>query len=438
MTLSSAARCGAALAYALAGAALSVGIGARCSPPRQPPNGARETAVAVDTTGAAGAVALRAARLLDGRGGAARGVLVTVSGGRIARVDTGAAARAAAPGVPVVDLGDRTLLPGLVDAHVHLGWYFNRRGTLHQPGDGDTPDDAYRAVAANAAAMLMAGVTTVQSVGGGEDAPVRDAIARGALPGPRVLTSLAPIADAQAGPGALRAEVRRRRARGADVVKLFASGGLGAVDELAMSDAQLAAACGEARAAGPRTVVHAMSAASVRRAALAGCTQVEHGLLAGDDELRLMAERGTAFGPQVCLVFQNYLDHRDAYARSGFPAEAFDVLARALPQARAAFGRALRTPGLALVFSTDAVAGAHGRNAEELECRVRAGQPPMDAIVSATSGSARALGLGDRVGAVAAGLDADLIAVDGDPSRDVALLRRVRFVMRGGRVYRRP
>jgi imidazolonepropionase-like amidohydrolase len=398
---------------------------------------------ALDTTGAAGTVALRAARLLDGRGGAAREVVVTVTGGRIARVDTGAAAAAAldaarAAGAPTIDLGDRTLLPGLVDAHVHLGWYFNRAGTLHNPGDGDTPEDAYRAVAANAAAMLAAGVTTVQSVGGPEDAPVRDAIARGELPGPRVLTSLTPIADAEATPEGLRALVRRRRAEGADVVKVFASGGLGAADEVTMSEAQLAAACGEARAAGLRTVVHAISAASVRRATEAGCTQVEHGLRAGDDELRRMAAHGTVFGPQVCLVFQNYLDHRTAYTRSGFPAEAFAMLTRALPEARATFGRALHTPGLRIVFSTDAVAGAHGHNADELVCRVRAGQPAMDAVVSATSGAAGALGLGERVGAVVPGLDADLIAVDGDPVGDVSALQRVRFVMRGGRVYRQP
>jgi imidazolonepropionase-like amidohydrolase len=373
--------------------------------------------------------------LIDGRGGVAHDVVVTVQGGRVARVDAGAP-----PGARVTyDLGPRTLLPGLVDAHVHLGWYFNRRGVLHRPGDGDTPEDSYRAIAANAKAMLDAGVTTVQSVGGPEDGPVRDSIAAGRIPGPRVLTSLQPIIDPRPTPDQMRMIVRARVAQGADLVKLFASEGLGGGGGQTLTDEQLDAICGEARALGRRTVVHAMTAESVRAATRAGCTEIEHGLFATDDDLRAMAERGTFFGPQVCLVFRNYLDFRATYARSGFSPDAFDVLAHALPTARATFQRALRTPGLQVIFSTDAVAGAHGRNAEELVCRVReGGQDPMAALVSATSLAAHALGLADRVGAVAAGLDADLVAVDGDPLRDITAMRRVAFVMRGGSVYRAP
>ncbi|AHG89191.1 amidohydrolase [Gemmatirosa kalamazoonensis] len=379
-------------------------------------------------------ITIRAATLLDGRGGAAHDVVVTVEGGRIARVDTGVRTR----GPVTYDLGARTLLPGLIDAHVHLGWYFNRRGVLHAPDDGDTPTDSYRAIAANARAMLDAGFTTVQSVGGPEDGPVRDSIEARRIAGPRVLTSLQPIVDPSPPPETMRAIVRARVAQGANLVKLFASEGLGGGGGQTLSDAQLAAICGEARSLGRRTVVHAISAVSVRAATLAGCTEIEHGLLATDDELRLMAERGTWFGPQVCLVFQNYLDHRTTYARSGFSPDAFDVLARALPTARETFRRAIHTPGLRVIFSTDAVAGAHGHNADELVCRVRAGQGPMEAIVSAASLAASALGIADRAGAVASGLDADLVAVDGDPLADVTALQRVVFVMRGGTVYRRP
>ncbi|HEY0780279.1 MAG TPA: amidohydrolase family protein, partial [Gemmatirosa sp.] len=202
-------------------------------------------------------------------------------------------------------------------------------------------------------------------------------------------------------------------------------------------DAQIDAVCGEARAVGLRTVVHAIGPASVAAATRAGCTEIEHGQLATDAELRGMAARGIVFGPQACLVFQNYLDHEREYTLSGFPTRAFESLRGALPIAREAFRRAIATPGLTIVFSTDAVAGAHGRNADELICRVRdAGQPPMDAVVSATSVAARALGLADRVGAVAPGLEADLIAVDGDPLGDIRAMRRVAFVMRGGVVYR--
>ncbi|HEY0777622.1 MAG TPA: amidohydrolase family protein, partial [Gemmatirosa sp.] len=170
--------------------------------------------------GDTGTVTVRAATVLDGRGGIAHDAVVTVRGGRIAAIDTTPSARRARV---TYDLGARTLLPGLVDAHVHLGWYFNRRGALHTPDDGDTPEQSFRAIAANARAMLLAGVTTVQSVGGPEDAPVRDAIARGEIPGPRVLTSLTPLADSSLSPDSLRALVRQRRAQGADLIKLFAS-----------------------------------------------------------------------------------------------------------------------------------------------------------------------------------------------------------------------
>ena len=388
-----------------------------------------------ETPPADSVVTIRAVRLLDGRGGSARDVVVTVQGGRIVRVDSAVAAR-----TPVTyDLGSRTLMPGLIDAHVHLGWYFNARGTLHAPGDGDSRTTSYRAYAANARAMLDAGFTTVQSVGGPEDGPVRDSIAAGRIPGPRVLTSLEPITDSTLAPDALRALVRQRVAEGADVIKVFASAGLGGGGGQTLSDAQLGAVCDEARRAGRRTVVHAISAASVGAATRAGCTEIEHGLYATDDELRAMADRGTYFGPQACLVFRNYLDHRTAYARSGFPPSAFGVLAAALPEARAAFVRARRTPGLRVVFSTDAVAGAHGHQADELVCRVReGGQPAMEAIVSATSLAAQALGIADRAGTIAPGRDADLVAVDGDPSRDVETLRRVAFVMRAGVVHRVP
>jgi imidazolonepropionase-like amidohydrolase len=179
--------------------------------------------------------------------------------------------------------------------------------------------------------------------------------------------------------------------------------------------------------------VHAISAQSVRAATLGGCTQIEHGTFVTDAELRLMAAHGTIFDPQVCLVFQNYIDHPDAY---NFTDSSLAPLKAALPTASAMFARAIKTPSLKIVFGTDAVALAHGRNVEELVCRVKAGQTAMAAIISATSAGAAAVGLGDRVGTIAAGYDADLVAVDGDPSRDIGAMRRVVFVMRGGRQYR--
>jgi imidazolonepropionase-like amidohydrolase len=232
--------------------------------------------------------------------------------------------------------------------------------------------------------------------------------------------------------------VRERKQAGADLIKLFASKSIRDGGARTMTDAQLEAACGEAKALGLRTLVHAHSAESMAAAAQAGCTQVEHGVFADEATLKLLSARGTYFDPQCGLVFRNYLDNREHYLGIGNYSEAgFAVMESAIPTAVGAVRKALATPGLKVVFGTDAVAGAHGRNVEELMCRVQqAGQAPMDAVVSATSRAAEALGLDPEIGAVAAGRQADLIAVDGDPSRDITALRRVVFVMRGGRVYR--
>jgi imidazolonepropionase-like amidohydrolase len=293
------------------------------------------------------------------------------------------------------------------------------------------------ATAANAYATLMAGVTTIQSPGSAEDRDLRDWIAAGQIPGPRVLTSLGPIQSARLSPDSMRALVRRRKAEGADLIKVFASGSIRDGGQQTLSQEQLEAICSEAKAQGLRTIVHAHSAESVKATTLAGCTQIEHGVFASDETLKLMAERGTYFDPQICLVFRNYLDNRAKYEGIGNYNEAgFSAMEKAIPVAIEMFRRAIKTKGLKIVFGTDAVAGAHGRNVEELVCRVQeAGQTPMDAVISATSLAAEALRLGDQLGTVAPGMQADLIAVEGDPSKDITALRRVRFVMKGGRVY---
>jgi imidazolonepropionase-like amidohydrolase len=388
-------------------------------------------------SGQAPAVVIRADRILDGRSGILQGTRwIVVEGDRIARV----LSTRPEGSVPTYDLTGLTVLPGLIDVHDHIGWHFNRDGRTHTESDGETPAESALAGAGNAWRTLQAGFTTVQSPGSASDRELRDAIAAGAIPGPRVLTSLEPLNEKSGDPDQLRALVRQRAGSGADVIKLFASKSIRDGGAQTMTREQLEAACGEARARGLRTLVHAHSAESMRAAAEAGCTEIEHGVFATDDVLKLLAERGTYFDPQCCLVFRNYLENKSRFLGIGnYTEEGFAAMEKALPLALATFRRALATPGLRIVFGTDAVAGAHGENVREIICRVvEGGQKPMDAIVSATSLGARSLGLSERIGAVAPGLDADLIAVEGNPAEDIRALSRVVFVMKGGRVYKSP
>jgi imidazolonepropionase-like amidohydrolase len=377
-------------------------------------------------------IVIRADRVLDGRGKVIPGGSVVVEGAKITKVN------AAGVGAATYDLKGLTLLPGLIDAHSHLTWYFNRQGRYHTGNDGDTPVQSMLSTAANAYATLLAGITTIQSPGSPEDKDLREWVAAGQIPGPRVLTSLNALSNARLTPDSMRAIVRRRKAEGADVIKVFASGSIRDGGQQTMSDEQLRAICEESKAQGLRTMVHAHSVASIKATVLAGCDQVEHGVFADDETLKLMAEHKVYFDPQICLVFTNYLDNRAKYEGIGNYNEAgFAAMEKAIPIATEMFKRALKTPGLKIIFGTDAVAGAHGRNVEELVCRVNAGgQAPLAAITSATSLGAEAIRMGDQIGSIAPGMQADLIAVQGDPTKDITALRRVMFVMKGGRVYR--
>jgi len=390
-------------------------------------------AQAVTSASNAGPITIHADRIVDGRGNVIPGGTIVVQAGKITRVDKTAATAA------TYDLKGMTLLPGMIDAHSHLTWYFNRQGRYHSRGtDNDTPVESMLSAAGNAYATLMAGFTTIQSPGSPEDKDLREWIALGQIPGPRVLTSLNPFSSTRPTPDTLRAQVRQRKAEGADVIKIFASASIRDGGAQTLSDDQLKAICGEAKAQGIRTMVHAHSAESIKASVLAGCDQIEHGVFVNEETLKLMADHNVYFDPQVCLVFRNYLDNRAKYEGIGNYNEAgFAAMEKALPLAAAGFNKAIHTPGLKVIFGTDAVAGAHGRNAEELVCRVQAGgQTPIDAITSATSLGAMALRMGDKIGSIAPGLEADIIAVQGDPTKDITALRHVMFVMKGGRVYK--
>ena len=386
-------------------------------------------------SGSESPIVLRPDRILDGRGGSLTGREVVVRGELI----TAVAEAGSTEGARVYDLPGTTLLPGLIDTHVHLGWHFDREtDRLHSAASTDGPQERVLYAAENGWNMLRSGVTTVQSVGGPEDSPVRDAIAGGSLPGPRVLTSIRPVTAGTGDPDDIRAHVDEVAAAGADVIKIFASESIRVGGGPTLSQEQLDAACGRAREQGLRAVVHAHGPESARRAALAGCAQIEHGALLDRATLQLLAERGLYYDPHIHLIFDNYFANAERYLGIGnYTAEGFAQMDAAVPVALETFREALTVDGLDIVFGTDAVAGAHGHNWKELVYRVEeGGQDPMAAVVSATSLAARSLGLDDTLGAVEAGFAADLIAVAGDPTVDIRSIERVVFVMRAGRVYR--
>jgi len=373
---------------------------------------------------------IRAGTVLDGKGGVQRNAVIAVEGSRIVRLGDGGTQ-------PVTyDLSRFTLLPGLIDAHVHIGAHFGKDGRSGTPGE--TPAEQALYGAENAYAMLMAGFTTVQSIGAPSDVPLRDAIARGKIPGSRLLTAVSPVREVDMTPDQIRQHVRKAVADGADVIKVFASKSIREGGGQTLSDDQILAACGEAKAQGKRVWVHAHSAPSVRASTLAGCTTITHGSQITEAEAKLMAERGTFFEPQTGLLLQNYLENKPRFLGVGnFDEAGFKFMEDGIALNDAMFKMAIKHNGLKINMGTDAVAGAHGQNAREIIYRVqKGGQPAMDAIMGATSINADAMGLADKIGSLAPGMEADLIAVDGDPLTDITALRRVVFVIKGGNVYR--
>jgi imidazolonepropionase-like amidohydrolase len=379
-------------------------------------------------------IVIAASAALDGRGHVLHDTRIVIEGSKIVAVDKIDDGKTA----PVdYDLRGLTVLPGWIDAHVHITWSFGPDGK--NAGQGGTTPEATYAAASNAWLTLMAGFTTVQSVGSPADVPLRDAIAKGLFPGPRILTAIEPImgrGEQTGTPDEIRAFVRKQKAAGADLIKIYASGGM-TRGPMTMSQEQLNAACDEAKKQGLRTLVHAYRDA-VRAATLAGCTEIEHGLGASDDDLKLMAERGTYLDPQAGLLLETYLQYKDKYlAPPYYTEESFVAMKALIPAHQEFIRRAVGIPGLKIVYGTDAVAGAHGRNAEDFINRVRdGGVDPMATMISANSLGAEALGMADQIGSIAPGLQADIIALDGDPLKDIAAVRRVVFVMKGGVVYK--
>ncbi len=386
-----------------------------------------------DPGSGSGALVLTADRVFDGRGGVFEGYGVVIRDGRIVAV---------APAADLPAGGERhafpggSILPGFIDTHVHLGWHFGEDGRLAR---GAPPEvTAFQAVE-NGLRMLEAGFTTVQSLGEPVDGAVRDAVARGVVPGPRILTSMGQVSARLGGPAELAAEVDRLADAGADAIKIFASASIRVGGGPTLSREELDAACGAATARGLRTLVHAHGPESASRASRAGCTTIEHGALLDRETLELLAANGTWYDPNIYLIFANYFEHRDRYLGIGnYTEEGFAAMESGRVRAMETFRMAVGIEGLKIVFGTDAVAGAHGQNAREAVARAESGgQAPGEVIVGMTSRAAASLGLENEIGTLAAGYAADLVVVDGDPAADIEALRRVRLVMQDGRRYSR-
>lgn len=377
-------------------------------------------------------VVLTADRVADGRGGILVGHGVVVREDRIAAVLPEAELPA---GGARLDFPGGTILPGFIDTHVHLHWHFGEDGRYSR---GDPPEVNALHALENGIRMLEAGFTTVQSLGSPVDGPVRDAVARGVIPGPRIITSLGSLNAGTGDARAMAAEVHRMADAGADAIKIFASESSRDGGGPTLSQEQLDTACGAANERGLRTLVHAHGPVSATRAANAGCTTIEHGSLLDQATLDVLAEKGLFYDPNTYLIVANYLENKDRYLGIGnYTEEGFRLMSENSEGRMGIFGKALATEGLRVVFGTDAVAGAHGQNIREAVARVeQGGQDPADLIVSMTSLAAESLGLGDEIGTVAAGYVADLVVVDGDPVRDVTALGNVRLVLKAGRIHR--
>jgi imidazolonepropionase-like amidohydrolase len=398
-------------------------------------------------------IAIRAGRLIDGRGGPpVANAVIIIEGERITAVGPGLTIPA---GARVIDLSSSTVLPGLIDAHTHV---------TTQPSDyyedifRKTPIDVAIKAHVYAKRTLDAGFTTIRDVGSGEfiDVALRNAINRGDIPGPRIqaatltvgstgghgdLTGFSPylkfgtfsgVAD---GVDDIRKLVRFEVKNGADVIKMIASAGVLSEEESVgapqYSQEEMNAVVEEAAMWGRKVAAHAHGTEAIKRAIRAGVASVEHASLIDDEGLRLAKERGTY------LVMDIYNDDyiMAEYKRLGYPQKILDKEAKVGRTQRENFRRAVQA-GAKLAFGTDAGVYPHGWNGKQLAKMVEWGLTPMQAIQTATANAADLLGWADRVGSVQPGRFADIVAVGGDPLKDIRELERVRFVMKGGVVYK--
>jgi imidazolonepropionase-like amidohydrolase len=404
------------------------------------------------------ATVIHAGNLIDGRADRALGeATIVVEDGRITGVERGL--RPPSEGDELIDLSAATVLPGLMDLHTHLSSEMSRTAYLER-FTLNTADFTLNAVV-NARRTLEAGFTTIRDLGDRDNLTValRNAIARGDVPGPRIFTAGKSIAttgghaDPTSGAAArlmgdpgpaegvvngtaeARKAVRQRYKDGVDLIKVTATGGvlsLGASGQNPQfARDELEAVVTTARDYGFHVAAHAHGAEGMKRAIRAGVHTIEHGTYMDDEVMALMKEHGTWYVPTI--LAGKYVAEKSA-EDGFFPAVVRPKAAAIGPQIQDTFGRALRA-GVKIAFGTDSGVSPHGENAREFGYMVEAGMAPMDAIRSATSVAAQCLGIEARLGTIEAGKLADLIAVEGDPLEDIRRLEAVHFVMKEGVVY---
>jgi len=401
-------------------------------------------------------MAVKVGRLLDVRSGEYREhQLILIEGDRIREMGSERELLSRLPSnARVVDLSSYTVLPGLIDTHVHLTFSPDQMG--YKSLGISVPREALLG-ARNARLTLEAGFTTVRNVGasGYSDIALRDAIDAGNVPGPRVLASgpalgitgghcddnlLAPefrhkaegVAD---GVPAVLAKVREGVKYGADFTKICATGGVLSRGDNPESEEyspeEMRAIVEESHRLGRKVATHAHGARGIKDAVLAGVDSIDHGSFVNEEDIRLMKQRGTYLVPTVYLA--DWL--LENYQKLGLTEDMVTKAKFVLPAARQNIARAFRE-GVKVAFGTDAAVYPHGLNAREFAVMVKLGMTPLAAIQSATVNAADLLGWSDRVGTLEAGKFGDLIAVEGDPLKDVTLLENVKVVMKGGEIVK--
>jgi imidazolonepropionase-like amidohydrolase len=374
-------------------------------------------------------ITIHAGELIDGTGKVMRDMTITVIGTKITAVTPGKSAQ------PTYEFARLTVLPGLIDSHVHITAHFDDND--RNETKNESREQQSLKWAENVWLTLMGGFTTIQSIGATDDLVLRKAIEGGRLPGPRLLTSGQPLTNPKMSIEEIRRTVRERKAQGVDLIKMMVTRSIRDGGGQTWSDAQIAAACDEAGKQGLRTWVHAHADSAVRSAVDGHCWAVTHAQLATLETLAYARDKGMYIEPTFGLVQPNYMRNKPKLLGTGnYTEDAFKYMEGNVQENRDKWRRFLTVKNLAYLSGGDTNAGAEGDNAREIIWRVQQGQEPMPAIVAATSVNARALKLGDKIGTIAPGMEADIIAVDGDPLNDILSLWRVRFVMKGGTVYK--